>query len=114
MIKVYGADRRRRRRQHRRISCRDLLSVLRPLPAGAGFSCSAKRNAAELLCCGVNDHEIGKNLKCATISIISCRIVPLFALPCSRQEAYPAAPDMPVCGGPGVRIFDPAETTTDG
>jgi pantoate kinase len=28
---------------------RELLSVLRPFPAGAGFSCSAKRNAATAL-----------------------------------------------------------------
>jgi hypothetical protein len=61
-----------------------------------------------------NDRETGKRLNCAAISIISCRIAALFALPSSHQPAYPAVPDMPVCGGPGVRIFDPAETTTDG
>src|SRR6202030_1968804 len=84
------ADRRRRRRQDRRLSCRDLLSLLRPLPAERADPISVAAAS--------NDRETGKSLNCAAISIISCRIAALFELPSSPQPAYPAVPDMPVCG----------------
>jgi CspA family cold shock protein len=54
-----------------------------------------------------NDRETGRRLNCAAISIISCRIAALFALPSSPQPAYPEAPDMPVCGGRAFAFFVP-------